>query len=139
MVTHEEALDRRLAAMSYAERQRWWRQREIEQAIAWGMPEHLDWVKPLEENREDQLAVDSTGTGVAEDRGSVYLPGDWLDELDKRYPEDAEFFRRMREYFPEGHQWVEIVDPDSAAGQEFFGRLKSEFPEAWNFFLREVE
>lgn len=139
MVSSEHSVEEELAAMSFAEREGWWRKRFVEQGIAWGMPATLDWVRDAEEEQDDELPNDTLHAQVAEVGPRVYLAGDWLAELDQEYPADAQFFRRLNEYFPDGYQWVRVVDPASSSGEQFFSNLKKEFPEAWDFFLGDVE
>ncbi len=125
--------------MSFADRERWWRTRYIEQGVSWGMPETLDWVRDAEEEENDATPDQASNSQVAEEEGNAYLEGDWLAELDETYPEDKRFFGQLEEYFPDGYRWVHIVDPASSSGAQFFHRLKNEFPEAWEFFLGDVE
>ena len=139
MIFREQSVQEQLAAMSVEERERWWREHYIEQGVAWGMPATLDWVKHEQQEQDDEFPEGELNARVAEEGSNVYLPGDWLTELDQRYPEDAQFFRRLNEYFPDGYQWVHIVDPTSGSGEQFFRRLKREFPEARDFFLRDEE
>jgi len=139
MISREQSVEEQLAAMSFAERERWWRQRYIEQGVAWGMPASLDWVKDAQEEQDDELPEQGLNSQVAEEKSNAYLSGDWLSELDEEYPEDKRFFMKLDEHFPEGYQWVHIVDPASSSGSQFFRKLKNEFPEAWEFFLGDVE
>ncbi len=139
--------------MTYAESLLWWRERHIEQAIAWGMPEELTWVREPEDPiwPEEKEGVVKLYNGrpserpkrpkyePPEDEQVRVLPGDWLDDLDRLYPEDVELFRKLDERFPDGYEWVSVVDPKSEVGKRFFDQLKREFPEAWDFFLTDVE
>ncbi len=140
MVSREQSVEEQLAAMSFVQREGWWRKRYIEQGISWGMPKTLDWVRDAEEEEENDAVPDQVSNSrVAEESNNAYVDGDWLAELDQAYPADARFFRQLEDYFPEGYHWVQIVDPASRSGAQFFRRLKSEFPEAWEFFLADVE
>ena len=103
------------------------------------MPATLDWVKDAQDEQPDELPDQASNSQVADERSNTYLAGDWLTEIDQRYPEDERFFRKLNEYFPKGYQWIHIVDPASTSGSQFFRRLKNEFPEAWEFFLGDVE
>lgn len=149
--THAELVAQAVALdMTYAESLLWWRERHIEQAIAWGMPEELTWVKEPEdpiwpEEKEGVVKLYNGRPSERPKRPRYEPPEDEgetrysLADLDEMYPEDVEFFRKLDERFPDGSQWVSIVDPESEAGQRFFDRLKEEFPEAWDFFLADIE
>ena len=152
--THAELVAQAVALdMTYAESLLWWRERYIEQAVAWGMPEELSWVKEPEDPiwPEEKEGVVKLYNGrpserpkrpryePPDDQQERVLRGDWLEEMDRLYPEDVEFFRKLDERFPDGHEWVCIVNPESEVGQRFFDRLKEEFPEAWEFFLADIE
>ena len=139
MVTQEELSQEQLMAMTFEERQAWFRAKYIAQGIAWGMPDTLEWLKDEEEEEEDAPEEIAEDIRVARERRGTELPGDWLAELDHQNPEDVVFFKRMDDQFPDGYQWVRLLDPESEDGDRFFAQLKSDFPQAWDFFLADVE
>lgn len=136
--TQQEMTQEQLAAMSYEEREAWWRKQLIAQGIEWGMPETLEWVKALEPEWEDTPEEIADDIRVSKDRlakSDVLSDVDFLEEIGRENPETAEFFTRMDEYFPKGFEWVNILDPESKQGRLFFRDLKVDFPDAWDFFL----
>lgn len=137
MVSQEQSVEEQLAAMSDAERDAWWKERHTAQAVAWGMPESLEWLKD-EDDGEGSSGV-AEETWEARDQSENMLPGDWLEELGRQHPDDTEFFRKLDERFPNGYRWIHIVDPVSEAGEAFFAQLKANFPEAWEFFRGDGE
>ena len=145
LVVQAAALD-----MTYAESLLWWRERHIEQAIAWGMPEELTWVRepadPIWPEEKEGVVKLYNGRPSERPKRPKYEPPEdegetrySLTDLDELYPEDVELFRNLDERFPDGYQWVSIVDPESVVGQRFFDQLKEELPEAWDFFLGDDE
>ena len=139
MVTQEELNQEQLMSMTYKQRQSWFREKHIAQGIAWGMSDTLEWVKAEEEGEEDSPEEIADDIRVAKERRGTEIPGDWLSEIDQQFPEDIAFFKRMNERFPDGYQWVRLLDPESEDGCRFFAQLKSDFPQAWDFFLADVE
>ena len=142
MVTQKRMSQEQMAAMSYTEREDWHRERLIAQGIAWGMPKTREWVKEPEAEWEDTPEEIAEDIRVSRERLAELdsVPDiDFLEEIDREYPEIAEFFRKMDERFPNGFEWIDILDPDSVAGEKFFAKLEVEFPEAWNYFLADEE
>ena len=50
-------------------------------------------------------------------------------------PRMSSSFRKLDEHFPDGHDWVFELNPESDAGAKFFRKLKADFPDAAAFFL----
>ena len=105
------------------------------------MPATLEWVREEEEweDTPEEIAEDIRISKERSAAGNTVLLGDWLQELDEKYPEDVGFFRKLDAYFPDGHDWVFELDPASAAGEKFFRKLKADFPDAAAFFLLDDE
>ena len=142
MVTQKEMTQEQLAAMSYAEREARHRERLIAQGIAWGMPKTLEWVMEPEAEWEDTPEEIAEDIRVSKERLAELdsVPDiDFLEEIDREYPEIAEFFRKMDERFPDGFEWIHLLDPESECGELFFRELKADFPEAWDYFLATEE
>lgn len=139
MVTQEELSQKQLMAMTFEERQSWFRKKHIAQGIAWGMSDTLEWVKAEQTEEEDTPEEVAEDIRVAQERRGTEIPGDWVARVERQFPGDVAFFKQMDERFPDGYQWVRLLDPESEDGRRFFADLKIDFPQAWDYFLADVE
>ena len=114
------------------------RRQRVELAIKIGEHEFAKWMKVVGFDEDLTPEWDAEDARVAAERatnGGASIPAEEVEaELERDFPEDAAYFRRMEQRFPGAVERLSL-DPYSPEGREFFFLLHTEYPEDMEGYL----